>query len=66
MKLNLQEGSGVAVAGLQPLRPTFSLTSVRVGFMTDEVALGQRFVGERFSPANIIPLPLRVPSFTNR
>jgi len=52
-----------AATGLLPLRPAFSLTSVRVGFMADEVALGQRFVGELFSPASIIPPALHVRSF---
>jgi hypothetical protein len=41
---------------LPPRRPGFDPGSVNVGFVVDEVALGQVFLGVlRFSPVNFIP-----------
>jgi hypothetical protein len=43
-------------AGLPPRRPGFDPGSVHVGFVVDEVALGQVFPRAlRFSPVNFIP-----------
>jgi hypothetical protein len=44
------------VAGLSPRRPEFDPVSVNVGFVVDQVALGQDFPRIlRFSPVNFIP-----------
>ena len=50
MKLNMQEGSGGQPPAFKQLRLTFSLTSIRVGFVAVEVGLGQRFVVELLFP----------------
>jgi hypothetical protein len=48
------------VAGLSPRRPGFDPGSVHVGFVVDNVALGQVFPRVlRFSPINFIPPVLR-------
>jgi hypothetical protein len=42
------------VAGLSPRRPGFALRSIHVGFVVDEVALGQVFLRVLpFPPVNI-------------
>jgi hypothetical protein len=50
-----------SVAGLLPRRPEFMPGSVHVGFMVDNVTLGQIFLWQLWSsPVNIIPLRLHV------
>jgi small ligand-binding sensory domain FIST len=49
------------VAGLSPRRPGFASGSIQVGFVVDEVVLGQVSIQVLpFSPVNVIPLSFSI------